>query len=350
MKTNKIIFTAVLGLTLCIAPAFAQRGGGHSSSGGSRSGGSSHSSSSHSSYSGGSSRSSSSSSHSSYSGSRSSSSSHSSYSGSRSSSSYSGSRSSSSSSGYRSGTAHVGRSGEGSSNSRSNHVSSSRSERQPMSSSPRSTAVSGRGSDHSRTAVSGRGGDHGSRAGVRDASKGGGRTTYADQGTRHSTYARPGHPGAMPPSARPMHPAPYFHHPIHHHMIHCHSIYWDPCCIHHHHWPGFWCYCNNYWYDYHTTDVIVVREYVHQNYGVEMLDYVISGEYMYALIVDPDGQTYLQVFDQSDKLIAEQQVHKKYRKIELDRDNGGCWIMKKGDKDPLLFIYTEGQLLIYEAD
>ena len=49
-------------------------------------------------------------------------------------------------------------------------------------------------------------------------------------------------------------------------------------------------------------------------------------------------------------LLAEQKINHKYNKCEIDRENGGCWIFKKGDKDPLLFIYTNGEFLIYEAD
>ena len=98
------------------------------------------------------------------------------------------------------------------------------------------------------------------------------------------------------------------------------------------------------------TDVVVVRQYVNDTYHVDMIDYAMSGDYMYALVNDSDGKTYLQVYSNEDKLIAEQVVNKKYCKMEIDRENGGCWIFKKGDKDPLLFIYTGSELLIYEAD
>ncbi len=169
--------------------------------------------------------------------------------------------------------------------------------------------------------------------------------------TPEGGYARPGHPnGPMPPSHHPMHPAPYFYHPHHHCMVHCHPIYWDPCCYHHYYWPGFWLYCNSYWYDYHVTDVVVVRRYVHDTYKMDLITYAVNGDYMYALVNDPDGHTYIQIYDQSDKLLAEQQVSRKYCKMEVDAQNGGCWIMKKRDKDALLFLYSDGQLYIYEAD
>ncbi len=164
-------------------------------------------------------------------------------------------------------------------------------------------------------------------------------------------YARPDHPGGhMPPSHRPMHPAPYFHHPIHHGMIHCHMLYWDPCCIHHWHWHGFWGYCNSYWYDYHVSDVVVVRNYVRNTYKLDLVTYAMGGEYLYCIVNDVDGRTYLQVYDKSDNLLAEQKINRRYCKMQIDPQNGGCWIMKKRDKDPLLFLYADGQLLIYEAD
>lgn len=133
-------------------------------------------------------------------------------------------------------------------------------------------------------------------------------------------------------------------------MIHMHPVYWDPFPPRPIYWPGFWYYCNSYWYDYHCTNVVVVREYVRDNYKVDMIDFVMSGDYMYALVNDGDGKTYLQVYGKDDKLLAEQVVNKKYKKLEIDRENGGCWIFKNNDKDPLLFIYTGDELLIYEAD
>lgn len=169
--------------------------------------------------------------------------------------------------------------------------------------------------------------------------------------TPEGRYARPGHPGPLPPSHRPIHPAPYFWHPHHHCMVHCHRLYWDPFIPRPYYWPGFWVYCDSYWYDYHVTDMVVVRQYVNDTYKLDLITYAISGNYMYALVNDPDGHTYLQIYDREDKLLAEQRVSRKYCKIEVDPENGGCWIMKKRDKDPLLFFYTEdGQLLIYEAD
>jgi len=87
-----------------------------------------------------------------------------------------------------------------------------------------------------------------------------------------------------------------------------------------------------------------------ETYNMELVAYAISGDYMYALINDRDGHTYLQIYDKNDKLLAEQRVSHKYIKMEVDSQNGGCWIMKKRDKDALLFLYLDGQLLIYEAD
>lgn len=98
------------------------------------------------------------------------------------------------------------------------------------------------------------------------------------------------------------------------------------------------------------TDVVVVHKYVHDTYNVDLVSYVVSGDLMYAIVNDVDGNTYLQVFDKNDKLLAEQEISRKYIKTEIDRENGGCWIFKKRDKDPMLFLYVDGELLIYEAD
>lgn len=186
---------------------------------------------------------------------------------------------------------------------------------------------------------------------------GGQPSTHAGRGNvnpQHSApghnYARPGQPGPMPPSHRPMHPAPYFHHPYHHGIIHMRPIIWHPIPPRPIFWPGFWLYCNSYWYDYHVTEVVVVHKYVKETYNVDMVSYAISDNLMYAIVNDVDGKTYMQVFDQNDKLLAEQEISSKYIKTEIDRENGGCWIFKKHDKDPMLFIYVDGELLIYEAD
>lgn len=227
--------------------------------------------------------------------------------------------------------------------------------------SPRSSAPTARGS---QPAMRGSAGERGSAVAGR-----GGMGTPAER--ENGTVGRPtgqapvagggrpagqrwadaGHPhGPMPPSHRPMHPAPYFWHPIHHCVVHCHPLYWDPWPCRHWYWPGFWVYCNTYWYDYHPTDVVIVREYARQNYNIDLLSYVMSGDLMYALVQDPDGHNYIQVYDKSDKLLAEQQVSRKYIKMELDTQNGGVWIFKKRDRDALMFLYSDGQLLIYEAD
>lgn len=373
MKMSRLISMVILGVALVATPVYAQRGGGgrsgggsssHSSggsrgggysgssySGGSRSSSSSYSSgrsgSSYSSGRSGSSYSSGRSGSSNYSSSRSSSSpSYSSSSSSRS-SDYSSSRSSNNYSSGRSGNSSNSstrsdfRSGSRSGDvSRSNAVSHSRTGSVPSEIRSRSGQKAGRG-DATRGAMSGdRSGGLGTvgrPSGLAPAPEGG--------------YARPGHPGGpVPPSHRPMHPAPYFYHPHHHCMVHCHQLYWDPCCYHHWHWPGFWIYCNSYWYDYHVTDMVLVRQYTRENYKMDLIAYAINGDYMYALVNEADGHTYIQIYDQNDKLLAEQQVSRKYCKMEVDAQNGGCWIMKKKDRDPLLFLYADGQLLIYEAD
>lgn len=368
MKTTKLIAMAMVGLTLSFTPALAQRGGG-----GSTRGGGSHSSSSVSrssgGFSGGSSRGSS------FSGSSSRSSSYSSpsrSSSSRSSSSFSSpSRSSSSSrsSSYSSPRRSSASSSRSSASmpSRSAYSSGERGSRSAAASA-RSSAVRAQGSADGFRSSSRAGatrssavrGADGQRSG---APAGSGRVATAGRGTsshgttvhrnaetRSGGYARPGHPGGvMPPSHRPIRPAPYFHHPWHGYVVHCRPIYWHPVPPRPWYWPGFWHYCHSYWYDYHVTDVVVVRQYVQETYKVDMITYGISGDIMYAIVRD-DGDTYLQVYDKDDHLLAEQKIHRKYCNMVIDPDNGGAWISKKGNKDALLFIWAEGQLLIYEAE
>ncbi|MBQ0015561.1 MAG: hypothetical protein KBT04_01070 [Bacteroidales bacterium] len=195
-------------------------------------------------------------------------------------------------------------------------------------------------------------------SGVRTA--GGGSESYAHPSSGrpagsvaggHPQYATARHPhGVMPRAMRPMRPAPYFYHPMHHCMVHCHPIFWDPMPYRHLYWAGFWGFCYGYWDNYAVRDIVVVKDYVRENYGADLVTYVISGDYMYALTIGEDGNTYIQIFDKTDNLLAEQQVNKKYCQMEVDKENGGCWLMKKRGKDPLLFFYNDGELLIYEAD
>ena len=356
MKITRLLSIVLLGVTLVAAsPAYAQRGGGgrsggsssSSHSGGSRSSGSSFSSSRGSSSSSGrssSSFSSSSRSSSSYSSSpsRSSSSSHSS-------SSFSSSRSSSTPSFSGSSSYY---SGSSSSSGLRSSGSASGSSRSASSSSFSTPATSRTGSVPTQM----RNGQSGSRSGavtgshdnaVRSNSTG----VRTDGGNSRTADAQVGNgrPSGIAPAAS----GGNHHHP-HHNPYYgdprYHQIYWDPFPPRHYYWPGFWVYCDSYWYDYHVTDIYVVRQYMKETYNMELVAYAISGDYMYALINDRDGHTYLQIYDKNDKLLAEQRVSHKYIKMEVDSQNGGCWIMKKRDKDALLFLYLDGQLLIYEAD
>lgn len=364
MKMSRLISIALLGVALVATPVYAQRGGGGRSSGGSsssysgggsRGGGGYSSSSRGSGYSSSSSSSgyrssspsysSSRSSSPSYSTSRSSSSPSSSYTPSRS-SSYDNSSSRSSSSYDNSGSRSSNSYSRGSSISGSNRAVS-RSGSVPDQVRSRATTGSGRNG-----AVATRGGEaaRGGNSAVRSGNTGAGRVGGGRPGGEPNVHPNGGHGGPVPPSHRPMHPAPYFWHPHHHCMVHCHRLYWDPCPLRPFYWPGFWWYCDSYWYDYHVTDIRVVHEYVKETYSMDLIAYAMSGDYMYALVNDPDGHTYIQIYDKSDKMLAEQQVSRKYIKMEVDAKNGGCWIMKKKDKDPLLFLYIGGELMIYEAD
>ncbi len=363
MKTSKFATLVMMGLALSFTPALAQRSGG-----GNRGGGSHSSSVSRSSGSSGSSRSSSSfssPSRSSSSSSRSSSSfsspSRSSSSSSRSSSSFSSpSRSSASSS--RSSSSFSSPSRSSASGSRSSYSGDRTSGTRSAAAAARNSAVRASGSADGFRSSSRNTGTRGS-ATVRHSGNGNsgrvasagrsssshGNNVYSTPSSRNSGYARPGHPGVLPPSHRPIRPAPYFHHPWHGYVVHCRPIYWHPVPPRPWYWPGFWHYCHSYWYDYHVTDVVVVRQYVQETYKVDMVTYGISGDIMYAIVRD-GGNTYLQVYDKDDHLLAEQEINKRYCNMVIDADNGGAWISKKNNKDALLFIWADGQLLIYEAE
>ncbi len=353
MKTSKVIALAMVALALSATPALAQRGGGSRGGGGSHSSSMSSSRSSSGSSFSGSRSSSSSSSRSSYSGS---SSSRSSYSSSRSSSSYSSPSRSSSVSSRSSNRSSVAAPSRGSSSVRSGASSSragvsSRGEGMRSAPSVRGAREAGVTSSRGGAPVASRRDVNASSPRTRGGAvtAGNGRVS-AGRANDVTPYARPGRPGGvMPPSHRPIHPAPYFYHPWHHHMVHCHPIFWDPLPPRPWYWPGFWIYCNSYWYDYHVTDVVVVHDYVQNKYNVDLVTYGISGDIMYAIVRD-GGDTYLQVYDKDDHLLAEQKINRKYCNMVIDSENGGCWISKKNEKDPLLFIWAEGQLLIYEAD
>lgn len=207
------------------------------------------------------------------------------------------------------------------------------------------TTPDGRGGTGNTGRVSG----NGSRVtGGTPGNRGGGQP--GDRGPDRGGYATPGHPGRpMPPADRPIHPAPFFHHPHDHHIMHMHLCIWDPIPWTPVYWPGFWYYCNSYWYDYRPTNTVIVREYVSNTYNADLVDYAMSNDYVYALFRD-GRDNLIQVFDKSDNLLAQQKVSSKYIKMEVDRENGGCWLFKKRDKDPLLFLYVDNQLLIYESD
>lgn len=355
MKRNHLMAVVLMGAALCFSvPTFAQRGGGGHGSVSS-------------------SRSSSSSSHSSYSSSSRSSSSYSS--SSRSSSSYSSpSRSSSSYSSPSRPSTPASRPSNVSPSSRPSTVTTSprnggatrpstvgpanRSAVTPSTGrtvNPRTGSTPNRNTTPNGSRVSAdrptagptRGGNAGNRGGEAVGDRGHIGTAGQVPG---GGYATPGHPGGhMPHAERPIHPAPYFYHPHHHHMMHMHVCFWDPIPFHPCCWHGFWGYCNSYWYDYRPTNVVVVREYVSNNYNADMVDFAVSGDLVY-LMVRNGSDNLVQVFDSNDNLLAQQSVSRKYNKLEVDRENGGCWIFKNRDKDPLLFIYADGQLLIYEAD
>lgn len=340
MKMPRLLSIILLGATLMAAtPVYAQRGGGNSSRGGG-----SHSTSS---------RSFSSASGSSRSASSISSASRSSSQSSRSSVSHSRSGASHSSASGLSGRSFGTSSSNLSSNSESlSGLRSSGSASGISSASSRASVTPSRtGSVPTQTrrsqAESYSGSAATSRTDAARASSASGRP--AGEATRGvNAQAGAGRPSGIAPTVGGGGPLP--HHNPYHADPRYHQLYWDPCPPRHCYWPGFWIYCNSYWCDLHVSDSYAVHEYLKETYNMELVAYAISGNYMYALISDPNGHTYLQIYDNGDKLLAEQQVSRKYIKVEVDPENGGCWITKKRGKDALLFLYADGRLLIYEAN
>ena len=340
MKTSSFFMVMMLGAALCATPAMAQRGGGSRGGGsmGSSRGSSSMSSSRGGGFSGSSSRGSS------FSGSSKSSSSSSSRGNSFNSSS-SSSRSYSTPSNSRSyNTPSSNRSSSSSSNSRGYNTPNNGQNYGTPSREGRPTATTRRpGSNYnSRDGKESVSWSRSSSSSVRPGSKAGQRVNNHKGGPDVIHYVN-----------HPYHHATHFHHPHHHHILHMHPIYWDPFpFVHPIYWPGFWFYCNSYWYDYGVRNVTVVREYVKENYNTDLVTYVISDEVMFALTRGDNDKHYLQVFDKKDNMLTEQEVPSTYCEMSIDKDNGGCWLMKSGGEDPLLFFYDtqEGKLLIYEED
>lgn len=69
--------------------------------------------------------------------------------------------------------------------------------------------------------------------------------------------------------------------------------------------------------------------------------------YIYSLI-NEYGRVYLTISDESDHVLVKTNVHRKYCK--LITGDGGVWLFKNRDRDPMFIKYIDGQLYVYEQD
>lgn len=155
----------------------------------------------------------------------------------------------------------------------------------------------------------------------------------------HHGYHHPHHP--VPHG---MHPAPPVYHPIHHHRpIHMHHhIYYD-WRVHNLYWYGYWAYVHT-----HPYEEVVV--YVNNTRPSTTVIALMTDEnYIYTIYRDELlNETYFTISDKDDNVLVKTIVHKKYCKIVVDEN--GVWLLKKKDKDPIYFMYQDGNLYRYEED
>ena len=136
-----------------------------------------------------------------------------------------------------------------------------------------------------------------------------------------------------------------FYHPVYHRHIYMRPVYWDPWVwtapVY---WYGWWHYC----YTYPTHDIVVVRQYVKDTYDKEIIAYTVFNEFVYS-IVKEDGNTYVEIFSNTDELVFKHEISRKYNNIVADVESDGVWLLKKNDKDPL-FIGHDDSFYIYETN
>ncbi len=137
-----------------------------------------------------------------------------------------------------------------------------------------------------------------------------------------------------------MHPHPPMYHPLHHnhhiHMHHC--IVHDWCCDYY--WHSYW----HYYHCHQHADVIV---YMNSSNYARITALADDSYYIYSLI-DEAGYTYLTITDESDHVLVKTQVHRKYCK--LITGDGGVWVFKNRDIDPIFVRFLDGRLYMYEQD
>lgn len=167
--------------------------------------------------------------------------------------------------------------------------------------------------------------------------------------TPHHGSHQPGHPpvhhtpGYHPhhPIPHGMHPAPPVYHPIHHRPIHMRHHVWHSWTVYNMYWYGYWTYVHTHPYD----DIVI---YVNNDYPtIKMIAVATDDNYVYSICKD-DDDTYFTISDKDDNVLVKTVIHRKYCKIVLD-DNG-VWLFKKKDKDPMYFMYRDGNLYCYEED
>ena len=142
-----------------------------------------------------------------------------------------------------------------------------------------------------------------------------------------------------------MHPAPPIHHPIHHRPIYMHYHLYDRhyWFVHNLYWHDYWHYVHSYNY----TEAIIYANNVRP--GTETLAIAMDENYVYTIYKDNYmNETYFVITDKDDNVLVKTIVHKKYCK--LIPENNGVWLLKKKDKDPMFFMYQDGNLYRYEED
>lgn len=178
------------------------------------------------------------------------------------------------------------------------------------------------------------------------------RPTVSSHGTPVHGQPNPGHhPNVVHHPHNPhhvphgMHPAPPIHHPIHHRPIYMHYHLYDRnyWIVHNLYWYGYW----NYVHTYPYNEVVV---YVNNTRpGTETLAIATDENYVYTIYIDKYmEETYFTISDKDDNVLVKTIVHKKYCK--LVPENNGVWLLKKKDKDPMFFMYQDGNLYRYEED
>ena len=191
-----------------------------------------------------------------------------------------------------------------------------------------------------------------SRSQNNDVSRNYGETTHPTP--RHSEAKVHGRPHSGPNAGyrhhvrhipHGMHPAPPMYHPIHRRPIHMHYHLYD---------HNYWIVRNLYWYGYwnyvHTYPYNEVVVYVgNTRPGTEILAIATDENYVYTIYRDNYmNETYFTISDKDDNVLVKTVVNRKYCKLATD--GNGVWLMKKRDKDPMYFMYQDGELYRYEED